>query len=40
MCVGRRGVVGCKTCHVEIFQDAGGVFNMGGNENGGVGGKM
>jgi hypothetical protein len=29
----------CKSCDFEIVQDAGGVFNTGGKENGGVGGK-
>jgi len=33
------GVGLCKSQDFEIVQDAGGVFNMGGKENGGVGGK-
>ena len=40
MCFGTRGVVLHKSHDVGIVQDAGGVFNMGGKENGGVGGKM
>ena len=39
MCFGTRGVVLCKSRDVEIVQDTGCVFNMGGIENGGVGGK-
>jgi len=39
VCFGTRGVVLCKSRDVEIIQDTGGVFNMGGKENGGVGGK-
>jgi len=39
MCCGTRGVVLCQSCDVEIDHDAGGVFNTGGNENEGVGGK-
>jgi len=34
----RRDVV-CKSHDVEIVQDAGGVFDTGRKENGGVGGK-
>jgi len=34
---GARGVVLCKSRDIEIVQDAGGVFNMGRKENGGVG---
>jgi hypothetical protein len=37
---GTRGVLLCKLCDVNMVQDAGGVFNMGGKENGGVRGKM
>ena len=36
---GTRGVILCKSHDVKIVQDAGGVFNMGGKENDGVGGK-
>jgi len=36
---GTRGVVLCKSLDVEIVQDAGSVFNMGGKENRGVGRK-
>ena len=32
------GVVLCKSCHVERVEDAGGGLNLGGKENGGVGG--
>jgi len=39
VCIGTRGVVLGKSRDVEIVQDAGSVFNMGGKENGGVGGK-
>ena len=39
MCLGTRGVDVCQSHDVEIVQDAGGVFNMGGKENEGVGGK-
>jgi len=39
VCCGMRGVVLCKSHDVEIVQDAGGVFNMGRKENGGVGRK-
>jgi len=37
--LGKRGVVLYKSHDVKIVQDAGGVFNTGGKENGGVGGK-
>jgi len=39
LCFGMRDVVLCKSGNVEIVQDAGGVLNTGGKENGGVGGK-
>ena len=39
MCLGTRGVVLCKSLDVERVEDAGGVLNMGGKENAGVGGK-
>jgi len=44
VCFGMRGIVLCKSRDVEIVQNAvcliaGGVFNMGGRENGGVCGK-
>jgi len=39
VCFGTRGIVLCRTCDVEIVQDAGSVFNTGSKENGGVGGK-
>jgi len=39
VCFARRGVVVCKSPDVEIAQEAGVVYNAGGNENGGVGGK-
>jgi len=39
VCSGTRGVVLCKSRDVEIVQDDGGVFNTGGKDNGGVGGK-
>ena len=39
LCFGTRGVVLCKSRDVEIVQDAAVVFNMGGKDNGGVGGK-
>ena len=39
VCFGTRGVVLCKSRDVDIVQDAGGVFNTGSKENGGVGGK-
>jgi len=39
VCFGMRGIVFCKSLDVEIVQDAGGVFNMGGVENEGGGGK-
>jgi len=38
VCIGTRGVVLCKLCDVKIVQDAGGVYNAGGKEKGGVGG--
>jgi hypothetical protein len=40
VCFGTRGVVLCKSRVVERFQDPGGVFNRGGKQNGGEGGKM
>ena len=40
MCFGMRGVVLGKSRDVEIVQDAGGVYNTGGKEKGGVGGKQ
>ena len=40
MCFGTRGVVLCKSRVVERVQDPGGVFNTGGKQNGGEGGKM
>jgi len=39
VCSETRGVVLCKSRDVDIIQDPGGVFNMGGKEKGGVGGK-
>jgi len=36
---GTRGVVLCKSRDVEQFEDAGGVLNTGGKENGGEVGK-
>jgi len=39
LCSETRDVVLCKSHDVEIVQDAGGVFNMGRKENGGVGGE-
>jgi len=39
VCYGMRGIGLCKSRHVEIVQDAGGVINTGGKENGGAGGK-
>jgi hypothetical protein len=36
--LGTRGVVLCKSRDIEIVQDAGWVFNMGGIVNGGAGG--
>jgi hypothetical protein len=36
---GTRVVILCKSCVVERVQDAGGVFNMGGKQNGGEGRK-
>ena len=35
-----RDVVLCKSRVVERVQDPGGVFHMGGKQNGGEGGKM
>jgi hypothetical protein len=37
VCFGTRGVVLCKSRDVELVQDAAGVFNTGGKDNGGVG---
>jgi hypothetical protein len=39
VCFGTRGMVWCKPHNVMRVEDAGGVVNVGGNENGGVGGK-
>ena len=39
MCFAMRSDVLCKSCDVEIAQDAGGVYKTGGKEKGGVGGK-
>jgi len=39
VCFGTRGVVLYKSRDVVIVQDAGGVFNTEGKENGGEGGK-
>jgi len=39
MCFGMRGIVLCKSGDVKRVQDPGSVSPMGGNENGGVGGK-
>ena len=39
MCFGTRGVVICQSRDVRIVWDACGVFNTGGKENEGVGGK-
>jgi len=39
VCFGTRGVVLCKSRNVKRVEDAGVVLNMGGKENGGVGGK-
>jgi len=39
MCFRMKGVVLCKSCNVGIVQDAGGVYNPGRKDNGGVGGK-
>ena len=39
MCFGTKGIVLCKSHDVEIVQDAGSVFYMGGTDRGGVGGK-
>ena len=38
VCFGTRGIVLCKSCDIEIVQDAAGVFTTGRKENGGVGG--
>jgi hypothetical protein len=40
VCFGTRGLVLCKSRVVQRVQDSGGVFNMGGKQNGGVCGKM
>jgi hypothetical protein len=40
VCFGLGGVVLCKSHVVERVQDPGGVFHMGGQQNGGEGGKM
>jgi hypothetical protein len=40
VCFGTRGVVLCKSRVVKRVQDPGGVFNTGGKQNGGEGGKM
>jgi hypothetical protein len=40
MCFGLRGTVLGKSRMVERVQDAGGVFNTGGKQNGGDGRKM
>jgi hypothetical protein len=40
VCFGTRGVVLSKSRVVESVQDPGGVFNTGGKQNGGEGGKM
>jgi len=39
MCFAMRGIVLCKSCDVDIVQDAGSVNNTGRKENGGVGRK-
>jgi hypothetical protein len=39
VCVGTRGIVLCKSCDVEIPQDAGSMYTMGGKERRGVRGK-
>jgi len=39
VCFGTKGVVLCESHDVKRVQDAGGVFNMRGMENGGEGGK-
>ena len=39
MCFATKGVVMCKSRDVESVENAGGVFNTGGKENNGVGGK-
>ena len=38
VCFGTRSVVLCMSRVVEIVQDAAGVFNTGGKDNGGIGG--
>jgi len=40
VCFETRGVVLGNLRGVELVQDAGSVINMGGKENGGVGGKI
>jgi len=40
VCFGTRGVVLCKSRVVQRVQDPGGVFDTGGKQNGGEGGKM
>jgi len=39
VCFGTRGIVLYKSRDVQSVEDAGGVLNTGGKENGGVGGK-
>jgi len=39
VCSATRGIVSLKSRDVEIVQNAGGVFNMGGKENGGERGR-
>jgi len=39
VCFGIRGVDLCKSCDVEIVQNASGVLNTAGKDNGDVGGK-
>lgn len=39
MSFGTRGIVLYKSCNVERLQDAGGVINTRGKQNGGVGGR-
>ena len=39
MCFGAKGIGLCKSCDIVRVQDAGGVFNTGGKENGGEGGR-
>ena len=39
VCFGMRGVVLCMSPDVEIVPDAGCLFNLGGKQNGDVGGK-